>query len=207
MPDTPDSQVPPPSSSPSSIPPYQAAATRPPAPAFQPVAAPPPVPYQPVAAPLPPKQGPSALKIVLIIVAIFVGLGLIGAGFVAYGVYKIAHAVRAADQSTPVTESELGVAIYPGATQGKGTFRMKIAGKSMVTATFHTPDSKDQVLAFYQSNIGSAARTTTNSNGGSFVITKGSGETINLTVTQNPALNNDETQIIIVHAGGVSGSD
>ena len=205
MPDTPDSQVPQAGLSPSSTPPSQPATTPPPA-SFQPVATTPPAPYQPITAP-PPKQGPSALKIVLIIVAIFVGLGLIGAGFVAYGVYKVAHAMRMADQSQPVTESELGVAIYPGATQGKGTFRMKIAGKSMVTASFLTPDSKDQVLAFYQSNIGPTASTTTNANGGGFMITKGSGETINVTVTQNPALHNDETQIIIVHAGGASSSN
>lgn len=203
MPDTPGSQVPPPSSSPSSTPPFQPAAAPQPA-SFQPVAAPPPAPYQPVAAP-PAKQGSSALKIVLIIVGIFVGLGLLGAGVIGYGVYKVAHSVHMSD-STPLTESDLGVAIYPGATQGKGALRMTIAGKAMTTANFLTPDSKDQVMAFYQSNLGPSANSSANANGGSLFLTKRSGETVTVTVIQNPAAHNGETQFVIVHAANASGT-
>jgi hypothetical protein len=196
MPDTPGSQVPPASSSQPPVPPTT--------PSFQPVAAPPPASYQPVTAP-PPKQGSSALKIVLIVVGIFVGLGLIGVGVISYGVYKLSHAVHMSD-STPVTESDLGVAIYPGAKQAKGTMRMTLVGKSMITANFLTPDSKDQVMAFYQSNLGPAARSTTNAYGGSLFLTKSSSETVGVTITQNPALNDAETQIVIVHAANASGA-
>ena len=108
----------------------------------------PPYAPQPVGAP-PPKSGPSVLKVVLIVVAVFVGLGLIGAGVVGYGIYRVARAVHtspdgqvsintpgggfSANTTQSVSESDLGVAIYPGATQGKGSLHMNIGGKSMVT--------------------------------------------------------------------------
>jgi hypothetical protein len=169
-----------------------------------PPTAPPVPPYQPVAAP-PPKQGSSALKIVLIIVAIFLGIGIIGAGIVGYGVYKFAKAAKiSANSSQPVTESDLGVAIYPGAEQGKGTLRMTIAGKSMVTANYLTSDSKDQVMAYYQSNLGPAAQSNTSANGGTFVLNKGSGETVTVTVVQNPSMHEGKTQIVVVHAANAS---
>jgi hypothetical protein len=169
--------------------------------------APPVPPYQPVAAP-PPKQGSSALKIVLIIVAIFVGIGIIGAGIVGYGVYKVAKAVKmSANTSQPVTESDLGVAIYPGAEQGKGTLHMTIAGKSMVSANYLTSDSKDQVVSFYQNSLGPAARSTATANGETFALNKGSGESVTVTVAQNPAVHGGKTQIVIVHASNATGSN
>jgi len=158
-----------------------------------------------VAAPPPPKQGSSALKIVLIIVAIFLGLGVLGAGVVGYGIYKVAKAVKmSGGSSTPMTESDLGVAIYPGAVQGKGSLHMTIAGKSMTTANYLTPDSKDQVMAFYQNSLGPTAQSNTTSTGGTLMLSKGSGETVTVTVAQNPALHNGETQIVIVHAANAS---
>lgn len=156
-------------------------------------------PYQPVAAP-PPKKGSSALKIVLIIVAIFVGLGIIGAGIVGYGIYKVSKAVHVtSDSKEPITASDLGVAIYPGATQGKGSLRMTIGGKSMVTANYLTSDSKDQVIAFYKQQLGADAQSTTSSNGATFVDSKGGGDTITVTVTQLPNVHDGKTQIVIAH--------
>jgi hypothetical protein len=194
MPDTPDNQ----GFQPVSQPGFQPVPSQPTAPPQYPPAAPPP--YQPMAAP-PPKQGTSALKIVLIIVGILFGIGVIGAGVVGYGIYKVAKAVKmSTNSSQPVTESDLGVAIYPGAEQGKGTLRMKLAGKSMVTANYLTSDTKDQVETFYQNNLGPMVRSSTNANGETFVLNKGSGETVTVTVVQNPGLNNGQTQIVIVHA-------
>src|SRR5579863_209619 len=115
--------------------------------------APPPGSFQPVPPPVvvpPPKSGPSALKVILIIVAILVGLGMIGAGIVGYGIYRVAKSVHkdangeitintpkgaiTADPNEKFTAADLGIAIYPGATQGKGGLRMTIGSKSMVTA-------------------------------------------------------------------------
>jgi hypothetical protein len=156
-----------------------------------------PPPYPPVVYP-PPKKGPSALKIVLIIVAIFVGLGIIGAGIAGYGVYKLAKSGNLRTSTQPVTAADLGVPLYPGAEQ-KVNVRMTIAGKDTLTATFLTSDSKDQVIAFYQSNLGPDAKFQTNNNGGTFMLDKGSGDTI-VTVSQSPNLEGGKTQIVIVHA-------
>ncbi len=182
----------------------------------QPYTPPPAMP--PVAAP-PPKSSSSALKIILIIVGIFVGLGILAAGVVGYGIYRVAHAVHkaangqiamnlpggtfSANTTQAVGESDLGIAIYPGATQGKGALHMSIAGKSMVTANYLTTDSKDQVIAFYKDKVGPNAQSETTDNGGVFTETNGP-DSIMVTVMQSPNSNDGKTQITIVHTSGVS---
>ena len=165
----------------------------------QPTTLPPVPPYTPTIY-TEPKKGPSALKIVLIIVAIFVGLGLIGVGVVGYGVYKLAKSSNLSTSSQPVTEADLGVPLYPGAEQGKANVRMIIAGKNMLTATLLTSDSKEQVIAFYRSNLGPDAQGTTTSRGETFMVDKGSGESVVVTISQNPTLAGGQTQIVIMHA-------
>ena len=166
----------------------------------------PPQPYMPRPFGTPPrKSGLSVLKIVLIVVAIFVGLGLIGIGVLSYGIYRVAKSVETSSTSSqPMTEADLGIAIYPGATQGKGSMRMKIAGENIVTAAYLTPDSKDQVLAFYNDKMGPDARPTTSANGGGFVLSKSPRESLTVKVTQAPGMNDGNTQIIIVHASKTS---
>jgi hypothetical protein len=204
MPDPNSSQVPPPGS-------FQ------PVPgSFQPVptqyGAPPP----PYGAP-PPKTGPSALKVILIILAILVGLAVIGAGIIGYGVYRVAKTVHkdadgnitvntpkgtfTANASDTFTASDLGIAIYPGATQGKGGLRMTIAGKSMVSANFLTPDSPDKVIAFYKDKAGPTAQTMTTGNGGIITLQNGSNS-ITVTIMQSASENNGQTQITIVNSSG-----
>ncbi len=197
MPDPNSSQVPPPGS-------------------FQPV----PGSFQPVptqyGAP-PPKSGPSALKVILIVVAILVGLGMIGAGIIAYGVYRLAKTVHndadgnitvntpkgtfTANPSDTFTASDLGIAIYPGATQGKGGLRMSIAGKSMVSANFLTPDSPDKVIAFYKDKAGPNAQTMTTGTGGIITLQNGSNS-ITVTIMQSASENSGQTQITIVNSSG-----
>jgi hypothetical protein len=183
---------------------------------------PPPGSFQPVPPPVgapPPKSGSSALKIILIILAVFVGLGIIGAGIVAYGVYRVAHSIHkdaegnisvttpkgtiTANSSDTFTESDLGIAIYPGATQGKGGLRMTIAGKSMVTANFLTPDSPDKVIAFYKGKAGPNAQTMTTGAGGMITMQNGSSS-VTVTVSQSASENNGETQITIMNTSGTS---
>lgn len=179
--------------------------------------APPPAPW-PVGAP-PPKSGPSVLKIVLIVVAVFVGLGIIGAGVVGYGIYRVAHAIHtspngqisintpgggiSANTTQPVSESDLGIAIYPGASQGKGSLHMNIGGKSMVTANYLTSDSKDQVMAFYKDKAGPNAESVTTDSGGEVTAVNGS-DSITVTVLQSPNINGGKTQITIIHTSGGS---
>jgi hypothetical protein len=192
-----------------------------PNPPFQPMAVPQAAPpYQPVAVPQP-RQGSSAVKIILIILAILVGMGMLGAAVVGYGIYKVAHAVkRAADgqvsvnvpggfsanTSQSVSSSDLGIAIYPGATQGKGGLHMTIAGKTMVSANFFTSDSVDQVVAFYKDKAGANAQVMTTGNGGIISVTHGS-DAISITVSQNTSSNNGQTQFVVIHTTGAASSN
>ena len=168
----------------------------------------------PVGAPAP-KSGSSAVKIILIILGIFVGLGIVVGSIVAYGVYRVAHSIHkdangnitvttpkgtiTANSSETFTAADLGIAIYPGAKQGRSGLRMTLAGKSMVSANFHTPDSSDKVMAFYEAQAGPNAQTTTTGAGGIIKIVSGS-DSITVTVTQSA--NDDETQFTIVNISG-----
>ena len=148
-------------------PPFEPVAT----PQYQPVASayqsppPPPVGAQPVPAQ---SGGSSALKIVLIIVAVFVFLGVVVAGVVGYGIYRVSHAIHrnlangtvtiptaggafTASTGQTFTADELGTDIYPGATPAKsGNVKMHLPTGSMLSATYLTTDSKDKVLEFYK---------------------------------------------------------
>jgi hypothetical protein len=168
---------------------------------------------QPVGAPAP-KSGSSAVKIILIILGIFVGLGIVVGGIVAYGVYRVAHSIHkdadgnitvttpkgtiTANSSDTFTAADLGIAIYPGATQGKAGLRMNIAGKSMVTANFLTSDSPAKVMAFYEAQAGPNAQTVTTSAGGTISIQNGANS-ITVTVTQSSIADNGKTQFTIVN--------
>lgn len=175
--------------------------------------------FQPVPPPVgapPPKSGPSALKIILIIVAVFVCLGIIGAGIVGYGIYRVAKSVHkdangeivvntpkgaiTANPNETFTASDLGIAIYPGAEQGKGGLRMNIAGRSMVSANFLTSDPKDQVIAFYKGKVGPNAQSIMTDSGAQFVTAATNGDSVTVSIAQNAATNDGKTQITIIRA-------
>jgi hypothetical protein len=158
-----------------------------------------PPPYPPVIYP-PAKKGPSALKIVLIVVGVFVGLALIGIGLLSYGVYKVAKSANITTSSQPLTESDLGVAIYPGAVQSKEVVRMTLVGVNTITTSYFTTDSKDKVIAFYQGALGPAAQSRPTINGEMIMLIKGAGESISVTVSPSPNLIEGKTQIVIAHA-------
>ena len=147
---------------------------------------------------------------------IFVAIGVIGAGVVGYGIYRVAHSIhKAADgqfsintskgvitanTSNSFTESDLGIAIYPGAEQGKGGLRMNIAGRSMVSANFLTSDPKDQVIAFYKGKVGPNAQSIMTDSGAQFVTAASNGDSVTVSVAQNTATNDGKTQITIIRA-------
>ncbi|MGO9325586.1 MAG: hypothetical protein ACLP07_13585 [Terracidiphilus sp.] len=175
---------------------------------------------QPVGTPAPPpKSGSSAVKIILIIVGVIFFLGLIVAGIVGYGIYRVAHSIhkdangeitintpKGAISENPdqtFTASDLGIAIYPGATQGKGGLRLTLGSKSMVTANFLTPDSPDKVMAFYKGLAGPNAQTMSTGSGG-IITMQSSTSSVTVTVAQSSNENNGETQITIVNTTGSS---
>jgi nitrate reductase NapE component len=173
-----------------------------------------PAPPQPV--PAPPKKSGGALKIILIIVGIFVVLGMLVVGVIGFGVWRISRAVHknpngtvtintpgggsiTANSTNQFTDADLGIAIYPGAQQQKDSLRMTIAGKTMITANFLTPDSKDQVIAFYKDKAGASAQSMMTTDGAEFIVDNG-GDQTTVIINQKANMHNGETQITIVRA-------
>lgn len=126
--------------------------------------------------PSPTGGGSSALKIVLIIVAVFVGLGILSVCGVIFGIWRVSKGVHVSalgnggsvSVSTPsgtmtagsdakVSASDLGVDIYPGATQQKAAVRVSTPGGNAVTAAYTTSDSLDKVVDFYKGKLGGGA--------------------------------------------------
>jgi hypothetical protein len=168
---------------------------------------------------VPPKSGSSALKIILIIVAVLVGLGILGAGAVGFTVWRIARAVHVsgsgpnsqvslnlpggaitANTTENFSASDLGTDIYPGAQPGKGSMRMTMPSGSMVSAVFVTSDPKDQVVSFYKGKLGSDASVFDYASSASLSLNKGKQESIMVTITSSPAQYDGKTQIHIVHS-------
>ena len=106
--------------------------------------------------PAPAKSGPSALKIILIVVVIFVGLGILGAAAVGFTIWRVAHAVHVsgpngevtvntpggtitANSDESYTAADLGTNVYPGAVSTKGGMKMSMPTGTSVTAIFLTP--------------------------------------------------------------------
>jgi hypothetical protein len=173
-----------------------------------------PAPAQPAAAPA--KSGPSALKIILIVVFIFVGLGILGAAAVGFTIWRVAHAVHVsgpngqytvntpggtitANSGEAYTASDLGTDIYPGAVSSKGGMKMTMPTGSSVTAIFLTSDSKDQVVSFYKGKFGSDATTLDFGPNAILTVKKGNDETVTVTVTANASQYGGKTQISISH--------
>lgn len=165
---------------------------------------------------VPPSSGGNALKIILIIVAVFVGLGLLGAAIFGFTVWRVAHAIHVdgpngevsvntpggkitANQSITYSASELGIDVYPGAQGGHGSMKMDLPTGSMVTGVFVTSDSKDQVLSFYKEKLGSGASVYDSGNAAMLTINKGQQESVMVTISANSSQDNGKTRISIVH--------
>jgi len=179
-------------------------------------------PSQSAAAPAQPEAPPAksggALKIVLIVVAVIVGLGLLIV--LAFGVlaYRVMHSIHvsgtgdnahvtlntpggaiSANATETFSASDLGTDIYPGAQSGKGSMRMTMPTGSWVSAVFVTPDSKDQVVNFYKGRLGSELSVYDTANSAVLSAQKSKQESIIVTVTANASQYNGKTQIAIVH--------
>jgi hypothetical protein len=169
---------------------------------------------QPVAVPA--KSGSSALKIILIILAVFIGLGILGAGAFGFFVWRVAHAVHisgngsdmsihtpggtlTANTSETYTAGDLGTDIYPGATSGKGGMRMTLPTGSMVSAVYVTGDSKAQVLDFYKTRFGSNASVFDSADGTVLTVNKSQKESVVVTITKGSSQYDGKTEIHIVH--------
>jgi len=178
-------------------------------------------PVQPPAAQ--PQSGASALKIVLTIVAVFVGLGILAAGAFGFFVWRVAHSIHVAGNGSQVTlntpqgkisaneaedlsAADLGTDIYPGAEPGKGGMRMTLPSGSMVSAVYVTSDSKDQVVAFYKNRFGANGSSFDSVSGSVLTLKKSEQESVVVTVTGNSPEYNGKTQIHIMHTTATKSS-
>jgi hypothetical protein len=135
------------------------------------VVAPPPMYGQPGA---PPSGGSSALKVILIVVAVVVGAGILASILATFVFWRATHAVHVNSRGDGVTlstkdgsittgsaanvsEADLGVPIYPGATRREGGVNIRSGSKSMVTAVFTTSDSLGKVVDFYKDKMGTSS--------------------------------------------------
>jgi hypothetical protein len=165
------------------------------------------LPPTPQFVPAPPaRQGSSTLKIVLTILAVLVGIGVIGAGVVGYRVWRFAKTMHTTS-SDQFTERDLGIAIYPGATPSKIGMRMKMGNRTMVSAFYTTPDSTDQVIAFYKDNAGPDARITTLANVTRIHVPTIGGESVIVEISPFPDASGNKTRINIVHVSKAADSN
>jgi hypothetical protein len=184
-----------------------------------PPVAPPPAYAQPGG--YPPAQAKSsggALKIILIVVAVVVGLGVLAAGAFGFFAWRVAHSIHtdsngnatisalggnfSAGKDVNVSAADLGVPIYPGATRGEGGMHMSLPTGSMDTAVFVTSDPVSAVVAFYKGKLG-ANETDINTDNGSMLSSgkegaDGKSGTI-ITVGPGSGENNGKTQVSITH--------
>jgi zinc ribbon protein len=171
---------------------------------------------QPVAVPAK-GGGNSALKVVLIIVAVFVGLGILSVCAVMFGIWRVSKAVHVSSNggvtvSTPtgtmtagnagsVSASDLGVDIYPGATQQQGAVKVSTPNGTAITAAYTTNDSLDKVVDFYKGKLGSSASVFQSDK--SAVLSETSDDKkSSVMVTIATEASNGQTKIAILHSTG-----
>jgi len=171
----------------------------------------------PVAMAPPPVQGGNALKIILIIVAAFVGLAILGVMIFAFGIWRVSRAVHmnshgdgvtistpageiTAGKDTSVSEADLGVPMYPGAVKAEGGMRIKSTNGSMITAVFSTNDSQAQVVEFYKGKLGDNTAVVETGNGTVLTMGKQDKESVMITIgTDTNSSDGGRTKIAIMH--------
>lgn len=189
----------------------------PPAAAAPPPAVPAPAPAyaQPAYAAPPPKSG-GALKIILIVIAVVVGLGVLAVAGIGFTAWRVARTIStdskgnvsalggafSAGKDLHLSEADLGVPLYPGATTGEGGMHMNLPNASIVTAVYVTSDPVDTVTAFYKGKLGANEADTETGHGS--VLTSGrqgaDGKSgIEITIGPGSGNNAGKTQIVIVH--------
>jgi hypothetical protein len=115
--------------------------------------------------PAPANSSNTVLKIVLIVIGVIVLFGVIIAGIIGFGVYKMSKSVQITTGHSAMSAAELGTVPYPGASTGDGSMNMKLPNGSMVTSVFTSSDSSDKIVAFYKEKLGDQASVVQTGNG------------------------------------------
>ena len=196
-----------------------------PAPAVPAPAAPRPAPAAPAAAAPVASSGSPIVKIILIVLAVFIFLGLLSAGACVYMLYRakqkvnqfekqvhatfpmpagtrevhpqpVAPAVAPTPPAGPVVDT--GVPTYPGATSWGGGTQVTTGTASLKSQEYTTSDSVDQVLAFYKDKLGPTAMVTQSGGQAVVQVLGANGE---ITVAIKPDSGSGKTKISINSIG------
>jgi energy-converting hydrogenase Eha subunit A len=160
----------------------------------------------------PPSSSNTVLKIVLIVVGVIVIFGVVVAGVIGYGVYKVSHAMHknangdvsialptgtiSTGASANLSAADLGVPPYPGASSvNQGSMNMKTPTGSMVTSVFTSTDSADKIIAFYKDKLGDKASIIQTGNG--TMLSSGQNDKDKVMVTVTPQ--DGVSKIVILH--------
>ena len=163
----------------------------------------------------PARSSGGALKVILIVVAIVVGIGILGGGAVGFSAWRASKTAAAKNKSNDALfsipglgsistgsdatadPSQLGAPVYPGAVQEKGAVSLGTSKAAGAEAHFTTSDPVSQVVTFYASNLPGAVVASTASGA---VINAGPSATDRVTVTIAPGSgsNAGKTTIVIV---------
>ena len=165
-----------------------------------------------MAPPPAPTGGSSALKVILIVVAVIVGIGILviaTIGIIGYRIASRSHVSQNGDHvkvETPFGSVEtskdpdqaakdLGVDIYPGAeVQRNGASSASFGGIHTSTAVFQSNDPPDKICSFYKSRFPGAMVTSSEQHHCNIV----SNNQRNM-ITINIAANGDTTKLQITN--------
>jgi len=170
---------------------------------------------QPVGGPVQPAPGSSAVKIILIVVGVVVGLGLLSSLIFMFSMWRLSRAVHLNSRGDGVTlstkdgtittgsaatvsEADLGVPIYPGAARREGGVQINSGNGSMVTAVFSTTDPVEKVVDFYRDKVGANASVMQSPDGA--VISSGDNNKQGVMITVGKNGGNGSTSITIIRA-------
>jgi len=104
-----------------------------------------------------------------------------------------------AGNASNFTAEELGTDIYPGAQPTTGGMRMNLPTGSVISGVFLTADSKEQVVAFYKSKLGSEASVFDAANSAMISVRRPSHDNIMISVKSRESEDDGKTKISIVH--------
>jgi hypothetical protein len=158
-------------------------------------------------------KGPSVLKVVFIVIAVIVGIGILGIGALAFIGYRAEKAIQVTNNGKSVsttvpgigtvttgaastlTEQDLGIPLYPGATMDPSASSTVVNGKTkVVQATYWTTDPVSSVTSFYQGKLGSGLNVM--GLGDETIMSYGSG---NNTVTMMLDSESGKTKMNVIH--------
>jgi flagellar basal body-associated protein FliL len=170
----------------------------------------------------PPAKSSSGLKIVLIVLAVVVALGILGSMAVGFFAWRVARSTHVEEKNgnvkvqTPFGTVEstdnpdaaarnLGVALYPGAKVLKGNAAdVNFGGVHSTAAQFETDDPVDKVAEFYKAEFPNA--TVSAADDKHYAIVATADKSV-ITITIEPEDGKTMIHIANVTGKGTGGSD